>query len=81
MKPPLSKPLEFKYSPKRERRRREPLRTTRELADELGITLNQMYVYLRLPSAPTPFTKGTCSGSYFRPSEFYKWWNSLHIDR
>ena len=81
MKPPLNKSLDFNFPLKRGQRRREPLRTTREFADELGLTLNQLYVYLNLPGAPSPFTRGTCSGSYFRPSEFYKWWNSLRIDR
>lgn len=81
MKPALNKSLEFKYTAKRVRRRREPLRTTREFADELGLTLNQLYGYLNLPGAPSPFIRGTCSGSYFRPSEFYKWWNSLDINR
>ena len=81
MKPALNRPLDFNFSPKRERRRREPLRTTREFADELGLTLNQLYVYLNLPDAPRPFVRGAHSGSYFRPSEFYKWWNSLHTDR
>ena len=81
MKPALNKPLEFKYLSTYVRRRREPLRTTRELADELGLTLNQLYVYLNLPDAPRPFVRGACLGSYFRPSEFYKWWNSLQIDR
>ena len=81
MKPALNKSLEFKYTAKRVRRRREPLRTTCELADEVGISVDRLYVLLRLPDAPAPFTRGCISGSYFRPSEFYKWWNSLHIDR
>ena len=81
MKPPLNKSLEFKYTAKRVRRRREPLRTTYELAAEVGISVDRLYVLLRLPGAPSPFIRGTCSGSYFRPSEFYKWWNSLQIDR
>ena len=81
MKPPLNKNSEFKYPLKRVQRRREPLRTTRELAGEVGISVHRLYVLLRLPDAPSPFIRGTCSGSYFRPSEFYKWWNSLHIDR
>ena len=81
MKPPLNKNREFKYPLKRAQRRREPLRTTRELADEAGISVDRLYVLLRLPGAPSPFIRGTCSGSYFRPSEFYKWWNSLQIDR
>ena len=81
MKPALKQPLKFEYPAKRARRRREPLRATRELADELGLTLNQLYVYLNLPDAPRPFVRGAHSGSYFKPSEFYKWWNSLQIDR
>ena len=81
MKPPLNKTLEFKYTAKRVRRRREPLRTTYELADEVGISVDRLYVLLKLPDAPAPFIRGCISGSYFRPSEFYKWWNSLHLDR
>ena len=81
MKPPLNKNREFKYPLKRAQRRREPLRTTRELADVVGISVHRLYVLLRSPDAPAPFTRGCISGSYFRPSEFYKWWNSLHIDR
>ena len=81
MKPTLNRGLEFKYPSKRVQRRREPLRTTRELADEVGISVRRMYALLKLPDAPAPFTRGCVSGSYFRPSEFYKWWNSLQIDR
>ena len=80
MKPALSKSLEFNFPLKRGRRRREPLRTTRELADEVGRPVHRLYKLLKMPDAPTPFTRGRL-GAYFRPSEFYKWWNSLHIDR
>lgn len=80
MKPPLSKRLEFKYLSTYERKRREPLRTTRELAGEVGLPVHRLYELLKLPEAPAPFTRGHL-GSYFSPSEFYKWWNSLQIDR
>lgn len=58
MKPPLNKNREFKYPLKRAQRRREPLRTTRELADVVGISVHRLYVLLRLPDAPAPFTRG-----------------------
>lgn len=80
MKPPLNSNLKFHYLNGYVQRRREPLRTTRELADEVGLPVGRLYRLLKLPDAPAPFTRGLF-GSYFRPSEFYKWWNSLQIER
>lgn len=61
--------------------RRPPVRSLRELADDIGISAQHLSVILSVsPDAPQPRlrTRGWVAGrnTWFEPREFIAWWNA-----
>lgn len=59
--------------------RRKPLRTFKELCEELGVSMGQMKAYLRRPDAPTPaiYRHGQIKNTWYKPEEFRAWFKKI----
>ena len=58
---------------------RKPLRTFKELCDELGVSMSVMRGKLAsCPNAPKPELKFYTKGSYYEPEAFRAWWKNLN---
>jgi hypothetical protein len=58
---------------------RKPRRSIKELADEFGVTTQQLAAFLgKDPDGPKPVlkAKGTVGNSWYDPSAVRKWWHS-----
>ena len=67
----------------RGRVRRQPLRTFKELCDELGIPRNRMTVLLGRPDAPKPELKhvqGASAATWYKPGAFRAWFAKLKAE-
>lgn len=62
----------------RQQGRREPLGTTSEIAEKLGIPVNRLARYLNRPGAPQPVIDNRSRGvrqrvRWYKPSEVKRW--------
>lgn len=54
----------------------KPLRSFKELASDLGVSMAQLRGMMRNHNAPKPAMEYE-SGCYYEPVEFRKWWNGV----
>lgn len=63
---------------------RKPLRTFKEMCEELGVNEHSMKQYFRRANAPKPRLKsyGTrVKNSWYDPQEFRRWWRQVCEER
>lgn len=61
---------------------RPPLRSLKELSEELGVPVKTFSGKLKMEGAPKPVLSKSISGwgrsvTYYNPTEFKKWWTSI----
>jgi hypothetical protein len=61
--------------------KREPLKSLREMADDLGVAFGTLKNYMRYHGGPQPEFEGkgnlSSKQNYYQPSEMRKWWHQL----
>lgn len=68
--------MKLEQFPPNRGKRRKPLRTTTELAAELGVTMAQLRGYLGAENAPTPELTFD-NKSYYEPVAFRRWFATV----